>query len=134
MRFFIGSDIEEGSGLDELMDNAVVQRLQDFFSLRDYGPGLQGISIFLRCRDPLLKFNRRAQVSKKDKKLYLDMRLDSEAIKNYPREAKQQLILERMGKEISVVLHSAKAECFDRDRLLEDLKICLAELSSPAVQ
>lgn len=121
MRFNILSDIDWESKVDQPL--AALSKLGyfEFFGERNYGDGLHGITVIFMCQDPNLNLKRRLRLSKKEKKLYMDIMLDLPTMKEADSTQRQKIIADRLAVEVPEVLAKYKIDDFDKVRFDTDL-------------
>lgn len=126
MRFNLLLDHEWDSKVDQVLHALDDLGYRDYFSQRDYGSGLAGVTVVFMCRDPDLIFKRRIRMDKKEKKLYMDLMLDLPSMKDADRATRQRHMIDRLDKEVPEVLAKYKLEDFDKARFIADLGEWLA--------
>jgi hypothetical protein len=126
-RFRITSDANEESGVGQVVDSTSGPT-EDHFKNKNYGTGLSGIGVVLMCRDPRFNFKRRIRLAKKDKRLYMDIMLDLDQMKYNSPQARREIILQRIAKEVPEVLAKYQLTNFDRERFVFDLHTWLASI------
>lgn len=124
MHLRITGDINAESGVAEVVYE-ISGPAATYFKANNYGGGLLGLVVVLMCRDPEINFKRRIRFSKKDKKLYMDIMLNLEQLKNAVHEIRKKTIAERIADEVPIVLRKYSIPDFDEARFVEDLKTWL---------
>lgn len=128
MRFNILCDIDWESKVDQPL--AALSKLGyfEFFEDRNYGDGLLGVTVIFMCQDPGLKLKRRMRLSKKEKKLYMDIMLDLPTMKAAEPMQRQKIIADRLAVEVPEVLAKYKIDNFDKLRFIYDLNNWIASI------
>ncbi|MFT3935795.1 MAG: hypothetical protein QM726_19360 [Chitinophagaceae bacterium] len=102
-RFNILSDTNWETKVENAID--LLDGIQHYFEMRNYGKGLAGIVLVVMCRDPRLKFKQRKRFLKKNNYLYLDIMLDySEMISTTDNFLKARIIVEKIKQELFPIL------------------------------
>ena len=127
MRFNILGDFDWEARVDQVLDSLSKSGYRSYFEQRDYGPGLAGITVVLMCQAPELNLRRRVQLSKKEKKLYMDIMLDLAEMKRVDRSRRKTLVTERLIREVPEVLSKYKISDFDSARFIEDFRLKFSE-------
>ena len=127
MRFNILGDFDWEARVDQVLDSLSNSGYRSYFEQRDYGPGLAGITVVLMCQAPELNLRRRVQLSKKEKKLYMDIMLDLAEMKRVDRSRRKTLVTERLIREVPEVLSKYKISDFDSARFIEDFRLKFSE-------
>ncbi|SRR6266545_4256252 len=127
MHVFITSDANQESGVGEFVDK-VSGRTDAHFHEKDYGVGLHGLVVVLMCRNPDLKFKQRIRLSKKEKKLYMDIMLNLDEMKDATHETRKCIITERLANEVPAILRKYSIRDFDEERFVADLRSWLQEI------
>ncbi len=122
MRFSISGDFDWESNIDKVLDAFSGNNYRSYFQERDYGTGLIGITIIFICQDPALNLKRRIRLSKKEKKLYVDMMLDLPQMKSADLVKKKMIMSELLLKEIPEIVSKYKIDDFDLQRFIEDFQ------------
>ena len=95
---------------------------------KDYGVGLLGVVIVLMCQDPNLSLKKRVSFAKKEKKVYLDIMLDLDQMKQASPEVRKRIVTDRLAEEVPGVLHKYAIPDFDEARFLADFKGWLKDI------
>lgn len=122
MRFNISGDFDWESKIDQVLKAFSDDNYHSYFQERDYGTGLIGITVVFLCQDPALNLKRRIRLSKKKKKLYVDIMLDLPEMKSVDFTKKKMIISELLLKEIPEVISKYKIGDFDSQRFVEDFQ------------
>ncbi|MCH8622564.1 hypothetical protein [Undibacterium sp. TS12] len=122
MRLNILGDFDWESKIDQVLKAFSDDNYHAYFQERDYGIGLIGITIVLMCQDPALNLKRRIRLSKKEKKLYVDIMLDLPEMKSVDFIKKKMIISELLLKEIPEVISKYKIDDFDLQQFVEDFQ------------
>jgi len=120
MHVRVTGDTNAESGVGEIVGE-VSGPLRQYFLARDYGEGLLGVVVVLMCRDPQLKFKQRIRLSKKEKKLYMDIMLESEEMTQLSTDSRRRAISERITTEVPQILARYAPPRFDSKRFVADL-------------
>ena len=129
---FITSDANSESGVGEVAVE-ICGPTRKHFATRNYGAGLRGIGVVLMCRNPELNFKTRLRLSKKDKRLSMDIMLDLAQMHDADHNGRKQMICERLTEEIPAVVSKYPIGDFDDARFAEDLKAWLTEIGGTTV-
>ncbi len=90
MILFLTYDANQEAGLDFILTKWNEDKIEDFFAPMNYGSSLNDVSLFLICRNPDLNFKQRIRLSKKEKRLYIDLMFDLNILKKIkPLELKK---------------------------------------------
>lgn len=106
---FITSDANSESGVGEVAVE-ICGPTRKHFATRNYGAGLRGIGVVLMCRNPELNFKTRLRLSKKDKRLSMDIMLDLAQMHDADHNGRKQMICERLTEEIPAVVTNTRLE------------------------
>jgi hypothetical protein len=122
MRFNILSDTDWQSKVGEAL--AVIDKLGyfEYFSERNYGDGLLGVTVVFMCQDSTLNLKQRIRLSKKEKKLYMDIMLDLSTMINSDSKQRQKIIIECLEREVPEILSKYAIDDFNRMQFNEDLQ------------
>lgn len=126
MRFNIISDTDWESRVDKTLAELAKLGYFEHFSERDYGAGLIGVTVVFMCQDPDLNSKRRLRMSKKERKLYMDIMLDLPVMKAADAAQRRKIIAERLRQEVPQVLSKYQLADFDRTRFNADLAAWIA--------
>lgn len=133
MRLRISADAEWQSGVGQVVDWLATTNYFDVFENRDYGAAVEGMGVFLICRDPIYGFKRRIKHLKKDKRFYMDIMLNLSDFVDVKFEARRILVLKALVKEVPEVLKKYSFVDFDRDTFLADFNKTFSPLADAAV-
>lgn len=122
MRLNILSDANWESRVDLVLNALSDFNYRSYFQERDYGTGLIGVTVVFMCRDPALNFKQRIRLSKKEKKLYIDLMLDLSEMTSADQTTRQRLVAGQLLKEVPEIISRYKIEDFDRSRFLADFQ------------
>ncbi|ATQ78264.1 hypothetical protein CR152_29965 [Massilia violaceinigra] len=120
MRLNIVSDANWESRVDLVLNWLSSTSYRQFFSDQDYGDGLCGVSVVLICRDPILKFKRRIRLSKKEKKLYMDIMLPLEGFVNAEAVSRKTMVIDSLLVEVPKIVGEYSIPAFSAERFLVD--------------
>ncbi|MFZ6736049.1 hypothetical protein ACO0LG_29285 [Undibacterium sp. Ji42W] len=122
MRLNILGDFDWESNIDQVLKAFSDDNYHSYLQERDYGTGLIGITVVFMCQDPNLNLKRRIRLSKKEKKLYVDIMLDLAQMKSVDLAKKKMIISELLLKQIPEVISKYKIDDFDLQRFIEDFQ------------
>jgi hypothetical protein len=122
MRLNILCDAHWESRADRVLHALSATGYRSLFAARDYGQGLAGITVVLMCRDPSLKFKQRVRLVKKERKLYLDIMLDFDRMREADDGTRRGIVVERLASEIPAILSKYSIADFDEQRFVGDLR------------
>lgn len=128
MRFRLLSDAHWEARVDAATDALDDRGLVEHFERRDYGKGLQGLTVILMCQDPELSLKRRVRHSKKESKLYMDIMLDLPWMISAKPEERKKEIVTRLYDEVPEVLSRYQIPDFDKERFVRELRSWLDAL------
>ena len=128
MRVNFLSDAHWESRVGKVLDELSSTGYRGLFETRDYGKGLNGITVVFMCQDPSLNLKQRVNFAKKERKLYLDIMLSLDEMKQAAPDVRKRIVIERLADEVPAVLRKYSIEDFDEPRFVEDLKSWLASL------
>jgi hypothetical protein len=114
------------AGVGETLNALSDLEYRSYFQERPYGDGLTGITVIFMCRDPHLNFKRRVRLSKKERKLYMDIMLDFPEMKSATPSLRKQIIAKQLQKEVPAIVSKYKIPDFDRERFLTDFATWIA--------
>jgi len=121
MRFNIICDIHWESKVDQTLASLDKFKYFEFFSERNYGEGLVGVTVLFLCQDPELGLKRRVTLYKKEKRLYMDIILDLPTMKAANSDERQRIIIEKMMVEINQAISKYRMDNFDSAKFFSDL-------------
>jgi hypothetical protein len=124
MHLRITGDTDSEAGVGEIIDE-LSGPTRRHFAAKDYGIGLLGVVVVLMCQRPTLKLKRRVRLSRKDKKLYMDIMLNLNEMKSAIPETRRRIVLQRLAGEIPETVSRYDIPDFDQERFLNDLKLWL---------
>lgn len=130
MHLRITGDTASESGLGEVISWMSGPTRQHFL-LRDYGGGLVGIGVVLMCQNERLNLRRRIRLSKKDKRLYMDIMLNLEQMRTAHPESRKKIVVELIKEEVPAVLRKYSIQDFDYTRFTDDLNTWLNGIILP---
>jgi len=128
MHLRLTGDIATQSGLGIIIDDWSGLTRQHFVA-KDYGNGLLGLVVVLVCQDSELNLKRRIRLSKKEKKLYLDIMLDLDEMRQADQQVRKKYVAERLADEVPDVLRKYSISDFDKVRFIEDFKSWFLEIN-----
>lgn len=120
MHVRVTGDTNAESGVGEVVGE-VSGPLRQYFLGREYGEGLLGVVVVLMCRDSQLKFKQRIRLSKKEKKLYMDIMLQSEEMTKLSMDSRRRAVSERITTEVPQIVARYVLPRFDSKRFVSDL-------------
>jgi hypothetical protein len=124
MRLNLLGDIDWESKVDQVLASLSDSDYRSYFQERDYGAGLVGVTVVLMCQDPALNLKRRIRLSKKEKKLYMDIMLDLAEMKAAADLAtRRRIVFERLLKEVPEVVSKYSISDFDAVRFIDDFRM-----------
>ena len=88
-----------------------------------------GLVVVLVCQDSELNLKRRIRLSKKEKKLYLDIMLDLDEMRQADQQVRKKYVAERLADEVPDVLRKYSISDFDKVRFIEDFKSWFLEIN-----
>lgn len=127
MHFRVTGDIDSRSGVGSIIDSLSGSTRQHFLS-KNYGAGLLGVVVVLMCQDANLNLKKRVSFAKKKKKVYLDIMLDLDQMRQAEHEIRKRIVIERLAEEVPTVLRKYSIPDFDETRFVEDLRQWLKEI------
>ena len=128
MRFFITCDSFWEAKVEKvinLLDNTGFER---YFSEQDYGCSLEGITVVLMCQNPNLNLKQRIRLSKKEKKIYIDIMLDLNYFLTLSQKERERIIVEKLISEIPPIIAKYKLKDFNLAKFETDLKIWMSKI------
>jgi hypothetical protein len=128
MHLRITGDIAAQSGLAQIIDDWSGLTRQHFVA-KDYGNGLLGLVVVLMCQGQELNRKRRIRLSKKEKKLYLDVMLDLDEMRKVDQQVRKTIVAERLADDVPGGLRRYSIPDFDQVRFIEDFKSWLLEIN-----
>lgn len=121
-RFNILGDFFWESGIEKVLETFSDSGYRKFFQEKNYGSTLEGLTVLLMCQDSSLNLKRRIRLSKKERKLYIDILLDLPYFVNISHIERVHFILEKLLFEIPDTLRKYNLEDFDLQRFELDLR------------
>jgi hypothetical protein len=126
MRFFIILDHDPRSGLNEVLDEIDYNGMKEYFQNREYGSdNFKNITIIFMCRNQEFQFHKRIELSKIEKKLYIDLIFDLNEMMNLDLESRLKLVAKMIIQEIPLIISRyikrKKIINFDLKRFTNDL-------------
>jgi hypothetical protein len=122
MRVNILGDIYWESKVDKVLDALSDINYWTYFQEREYGEELVGLTIVLMCQEPALDLKQRIRLSKKEKKLYLDIMLDLPEMKRSDQTTRNRIVQKKLLAEVPVIVRKYKLREFDTERFIEDFQ------------
>lgn len=122
MRLNILSDHDWESRVDRVLHRISDLGYHEFFSERDYGDEVFGISIVLVCRDPDLNFKKRVRFVKKEKKLYTDVMLSLAEMVAADMAGRARIVIDQLLHEIPETVKKYNFKQFDGDSFINDFR------------
>lgn len=127
-RFNILADFYWESKIDKVLDTLSETAYRHFFSEQYYGSSLNGITVVLMCQDPNLKLKQRVKLSKKEKKIYLDIILDLNRFLQIDQKEREKIVVEKLIDEVPAIIRKYKLEDFDLQKFESDLKNSMTKI------
>lgn len=121
-RFNILADFYWDSKIDKVLDTLSETAYRQFFSEQYYGSALNDITVVLMCQDPNLKLKQRVKLSKKEKKIYLDIMLDLYQFLKVEQKEREKIVVEKLINEVPAIIRKYRLEDFDILKFESDLK------------
>jgi len=127
MRLNLLSDAHWESKVDRVLNDLSSSGYRDYFLARDYGSGLSGITVIFMCREASLSFKQRIRYAKSEKKLYIDIMLDLDLMRDADNEERKRIVADRIVNELPRVILAHEIPDFDAASFAFDLKAWLSE-------
>lgn len=121
MRFAILGDSHWEARLDEISEALADGKFREFFEDRFYDDSGLKISVILMCRDPRLEFKRRIRYSRSENKLYMDVMLDFNEMKQASSVNRKRIVAEKVMTDVPQTVAKYKFKNFDLKRFSQDL-------------
>ncbi|HMT54766.1 MAG TPA: hypothetical protein PKD16_16945 [Saprospiraceae bacterium] len=128
MRFFITCDSFWEAQVDKVIDRIDDTGYKRYFSEQDYGTSLDGITVVLMCQAPNLNLKQRIRLSKKEKKIYLDIMLDLPHFLEIAQKDKEKIIVDKLIAEIPPIITKYKLEDFNLAKFETDLENWMSKI------
>lgn len=112
-RFNILADFYWEAHIDKVLHALSDTGYRRYFSEQDYGTSLEGITVVLICQDPNLNLKQRIRISKKEKKLYLDIMFDLPHFLKITQTEREKVIVEKLITEIPPIITNYKLKDFN---------------------
>jgi|LakMenEpi03Aug12_release.lakeMendotaPanAssembly.Ray.scaffolds.fasta_scaffold587122_2 hypothetical protein len=128
MRFFITCDSFWEAQVDKVIDRIDDTGYKRYFSEQDYGTSLDGITVVLMCQAPNLNLKQRIRLSKKEKKIYLDIMLDLPHFLEIAQKEREKIIVDKLIAEIPSIITKYKLEDFNLMKFETDLKNWMSKI------
>ena len=120
-RFNILADFYWETHIDKVLSALSDTGYRKYFLEQDYGSFLEGVTVILMCQNPNLNLKRRIKLSKKEKKIYLDIMLDLNEFMGITQKEREKIIVEKLITEIPPIIIKYKLEGFNVSRFELDL-------------
>jgi hypothetical protein len=127
MRFNILGDYTASSGVGIVLDNLTDKKYREFFQGKNYSQEIENITVVIMCQNPALELKQRIRFSKKEKKIYLDIMLDLSLISSMSYLQKETYIIERIVKEVPIIIEKYKIKDFNLVQFNTDLQEALSK-------
>jgi hypothetical protein len=134
MRIDIVSDAHWESHIDKVVKVLSSSGYRDIFGPKDYGLGLRGISIVLMCRDPSLDFKQRIRFARKEKRLYIDVMLDLDELRQMSDQERERVVVSHLRDEVPSVIRKYSIRQFEYERFVADFAEWLDTLPKGVVR
>ena len=128
MRFFITCDSFWEAQVDKVIDRIDDTGYKRYFSEQDYGTSLDGITVVLMCQAPNLNLKQRIRLSKKEKKIYLDIMLDLPHFLEIAQKEREKIIVDKLIAEIPPIITKYKLADFNLAKFETDLKNWMSKI------
>jgi hypothetical protein len=128
MKFFITCDSFWEAQVDKVIDHIDDTGYKRYFSEQDYGTSLDGITVVLMCHAPNLNLKQRIRLSKKEKKIYLDIMLDLPHFLEIAQKEREKIIVDKLIAEIPSIITKYKLEDFNLMKFETDLKNWMSKI------
>lgn len=127
-RFNILADFYWEAQIDKVLDALSNVGYRKYFSEQDYGTSLEGLTVVLMCQDPNLNLKQRIRLSKKERKIYLDIMLGLPHIIDITQKEREKIIVGKLIAEIPPIIAKYKLDDFDLVKFETDLKIWMSKV------
>ncbi len=127
-RFNILADFDWETKIDKVLDTLANTGYRRFFSEQNYGSSLQGLTVVLMCQDPSLNLKQRIQLSKKEKRIYLDIMLDLPLFLRITQKEREKAVVEQLLLEVPQVIAKYRLTDFNLAKFENDLRILMAKI------
>lgn len=128
MRFFITCDSFWEAQVDRVIDLIDDTGYKRYFSEEDYGTSLQGVTVVLVCQDPNLNLKERSRLSKKEKKIYLDIMLDLNQFLGINQKEREKIVVAKLIAEIPPIIAKYKLDDFNLEKFEKDLRFWISKI------
>lgn len=128
MRFFITCDSFWEAQVDKVIDRIDDTGYKRYFSEQDYGTSLEGLTVVLMCQNPNLNLKQRIRLSKKEKKIYLDIMLDLPHFLEITQKEREKIIVGKIISEIPSIITKYKLEDFNLVKFETDLQNWMSKI------
>lgn len=128
MRFFITCDSFWEAQVDRVIDLIDDTGYKRYFSEEDYGTSLQGVTVVLVCQDPNLNLKERSRLSKKEKKIYLDIMLDLNLFLGINQKEREKIVVAKLIAEIPPIIAKYKLDDFNIEKFEKDLRFWISKI------
>lgn len=122
MRVNMLGDIDWESKVDKVLDAFSDIGYRSYFQEREYGAELIGVTMILMCQDPDLNLKQRIRLSKKEKKIYIDIMLNLPEMKQSDQPTRNRIVQQKLLAEVPAIIRKYKLKEFDTERFIEDFK------------
>ena len=127
-RFNILADFYWETNSDKVLDLLSDTGYRRFFLEQNYGSSLEGLTVVLMCQDPNLKLKQRIRLSKKERKIYLDIMLDLNQFMGLIQKEREKIIVEKLLSEIPPIIAKYKLEDFNVSKFEMDLQSQMSKI------
>lgn len=121
-RFNILADFYWEAQIEKVLESLSNIGYRSFFLEQDYGTSLVGITVVLMCQAPNLNLKQRIRLSKKEKKIYLDIMLDLPSFIEIAQKEREKIIVNKLISEIPPIITKYKLKDFDLAKFETDLE------------
>lgn len=127
-RFNILADFYWETQIDKVLESLSNTGYRRFFLEQDYGVSLDGITVVLMCQAPYLNLKQRIRLSKKEKKIYLDIMLDLPHFLEIAQKERERIIVDKLIAEIPPIIAKYKLEDFNLAEFEKDLENWMSKI------
>lgn len=127
-RFNILADFYWEAQVDKVLDALSNLGYRNYFLEQNYGTSLDGLTVVLMCQDPNLNLNQRIRLSKREKKIYIDIMLDLPYFLEITQKEREEIVVGKLISEIPPIIKKYKLEDFNLQKFETDLKNLMSKV------
>jgi hypothetical protein len=128
LRLNILADFYWETHIDKVLNTLSDNGYRRYFLEQDYGTSLEGVTIVLICQNPNLNLKQRIRLSKKEKKIYLDIMLNLNQFLEINEKEREKVIVKKIITEVPQIIAKYKLGDFNLAKFKVDLENCMSKI------